>query len=101
MLHVSRDEQRTRLQQRIDDPDKQWKFNRADLAVRQQWAAYERAYERLLGATSTQHAPWYVIPADHKPHRNLMIAKLLVRTLEAMKLAPPPPDPKLAGLKVA
>lgn len=100
MLHISNDEQRARLQQRIDDPDKQWKFNRADLAVRQQWDAYQRAYERLLGATSTSHAPWYVIPADHKPHRNLMIARLLVRALEAMKLAPPPPDPKLAGLKV-
>ncbi|MBV8380618.1 MAG: polyphosphate kinase 2 family protein [Paucibacter sp.] len=100
MLHVSRDEQRVRLQQRIDDPAKQWKFNRADLAVRNKWDAYQRAYDRMLGPTSTAHAPWHVIPSDHKPHRNLMVARLLVRTLERMKLRPPPPDPDLAGLKV-
>ncbi|MBV8605612.1 MAG: polyphosphate kinase 2 family protein [Pelomonas sp.] len=100
LLHISREEQRERLQQRIDDPAKQWKFNRADLAVRKQWDAYQRAYEHLLGPTSTAHAPWHVIPADNKLHRNLMVARLLVRTLTRMKLEPPPPDPTLAKLKV-
>ena len=100
MLHISADEQRERLQARIDEPDKQWKFSLDDLTVRGKWAQYQRAYEKALGATSTTHAPWYVIPADSKRHRNLMIARLLVRTLREMKPQAPPPNPALAGLVV-
>ena len=100
MLHISTDEQRTRLQERIDTPGKQWKFSRGDLAVRQKWDAYQSAYEKALAATSTGHAPWHVIPANSKVHPNLMIAQLLVRTLKDMKLHLPPADPALKGLVV-
>jgi PPK2 family polyphosphate:nucleotide phosphotransferase len=100
MLHISKKEQRERLQARIDEPDKRWKFHLTDLDVRKKWADYQRAYEQALGATSTSYAPWYVIPADSKHHRNLMIARLLVRTLRGMKLAVPPADPTLDGLVV-
>ena len=101
MLHISKDEQRKRLQSRVDEPAKQWKFDASDLAARSKWNDYQRAYEQLLPATSTAHAPWHVIPADSKRHRNLMVAQLLIQTLEAMKIAPPPGDPTLQGLKVA
>ncbi|MFC3146067.1 PPK2 family polyphosphate kinase [Piscinibacterium candidicorallinum] len=101
MLHISKAEQRRRLQQRIDDPAKNWKFALGDLDARKQWDAYQKAYERLLRATSTKHAPWYVIPADDKLHRNLMIGELLVERLKAMKLKAPPANPALIGLKVS
>jgi len=99
-LHIGRDEQRKRLQERIDEPDKQWKFNPQDLEERKLWKQYQEAYEVLLGATGTAAAPWYVVPSDSKSHRNLMITEILLATLR--KLAPgyPPPQPKLAGLKV-
>ncbi|MBS0451732.1 MAG: polyphosphate kinase 2 family protein [Proteobacteria bacterium] len=100
MLHISKDEQRARLQDRIDTPSKQWKFQRADLDVREKWDAYQAAYERALSATSTAHAPWHVIPSDSKTHRNLMIASLLIKTLQGMELRTPPADPALKGLVV-
>jgi polyphosphate kinase 2 (PPK2 family) len=100
MLHISKDEQRARLQARVDDPGKNWKFALADLNVRKKWEAYERAYESALAATSTSHAPWYVVPADSKRHRNLMVAQLLVKTLKDMGLKTPPSDPALKGLIV-
>jgi PPK2 family polyphosphate:nucleotide phosphotransferase len=100
MLHISKKEQRERLQARIDEPDKRWKFHLDDLKVREKWDAYQRAYEKALCGTSSDHAPWYVIPADSKRHRNLMIAQLLVKTLRDMKLAVPPADPALDGVVV-
>ncbi len=100
MLHIGRDEQRARLQARVDTPGKQWKFSLGDLEVRKKWNVYQHAYEKALGATSSAHAPWHVIPADNKRHRNLMIAQLLVKTLEQMKLKAPPPDPAFKGLMV-
>jgi len=100
MLHISKDEQRARLQERIDTPGKQWKFARADLDVRLKWDAYQHAYEKALAATSSEHAPWHVIPANSKSHRNLMIASLLIKTLEDMDLQLPPADPALKGLIV-
>jgi len=100
MLHISKEEQRVRLQARVDEPDKHWKFSMDDLAVRKKWDAYQAAYERALAATSTDDAPWYVIPADNKHHRNLMIARLLVKTLTDMKLRVPDADPGLKGLVV-
>lgn len=100
MLHISKGEQRERLQARIDEPGKQWKFSLGDLEVRKKWSLYQRAYEKALEATSTDEAPWYVIPADSKRHRNLMIAQLLVRTLKEMKLQVPAADPTLQGLVV-
>ncbi|WP_219209348.1 PPK2 family polyphosphate kinase [Variovorax boronicumulans] len=100
MLHIDKDEQRQRLQARIDDPSKNWKFSMGDLEARKKWSDYQRAYAKALDATSTDVAPWYVVPANSKTHRNLMIAQLLVKTLKDMKLSVPPPDPALKGLVV-
>ncbi|WP_153098830.1 PPK2 family polyphosphate kinase [Paraburkholderia hayleyella] len=100
MLHISKDEQRKRLQARVDDPDKHWKFDLADLEARKHWEHYQRAYEDALAATSTPDAPWYVIPADSKTHRNMMIAELLLRTLSALKPEFPPAKIELKGLKI-
>ena len=100
MLHVGKHEQRERLQARIDDPTKNWKFSEGDIAVRKQWDAYQRAYNDLLCATSTEYAPWVVVPADSKTHRNVMIATLVRDKLKSLKLRYPPPDPALKGLKI-
>ena len=100
MLHISSDEQRLRLQERVDDPSKHWKFSMDDLAVRKQWPQYQKAYQSLLRATSTAHAPWTIVPANSKTHRNLMIATVVRDTLKQLKLRYPPSDPRLAGLVV-
>jgi PPK2 family polyphosphate:nucleotide phosphotransferase len=99
-LHISKDEQRERLQARIDDPTKHWKFDVSDLEARKQWDAYQDAYENAIGATSTECAPWYIIPANSKTHRNVMIAELLLRTMQGMKLEFPPAKESLKGVKV-
>jgi PPK2 family polyphosphate:nucleotide phosphotransferase len=91
-LHISKDEQKARLQARLDDPAKQWKFQRGDLEVRTKWRPYVAAYETALAATSTAYAPWYVIPADSKSNRNLMIATLVAEALSGLRLKPPKPD---------
>ena len=100
MLHISFKEQGLRLQERIDDPSKRWKFSLGDVEVRKQWAEYQKAYEALLGATSTAHAPWTVVPSDSKTHRNLMIASLVRDKLKSLALKYPPDDPKVVGLKI-
>jgi PPK2 family polyphosphate:nucleotide phosphotransferase len=100
MLHISKDEQRERLQARIDDPSKHWKFDIADLDARNQWDKYQAVYQDALAATSTEYAPWYVIPADSKTHRNVMVAELLLRTFEALQLEYPPAKESLKGVKV-
>ncbi|MGI4983607.1 MAG: PPK2 family polyphosphate kinase [Janthinobacterium lividum] len=99
-LHISKDVQRARLQARIDRPEKNWKFDPADLDARRQWDAYRSAYDAALAATSTSHAPWYVVPADSKAHRKLMVAELLLRALRALDPAYPPARAALAGFKV-
>lgn len=100
MLHISFEEQGQRLQERVDDPTKRWKFSMGDLKVREQWAEYQQAYEALLGATSTPWAPWTVVPSDSKTHRNLMVATVVRDTLKALDLRYPPDDPALKGLKI-
>ncbi len=100
MLHISKDEQRKRLQARLDDPTKHYKFQRADLEVRKQWNAYQRAYKQAIAATGTACAPWFVVPSDSKTHRNLMIATAMRDTFAALKLRYPPGDPSFASLKV-
>jgi PPK2 family polyphosphate:nucleotide phosphotransferase len=100
MLHISLQEQGQRLQERIDDISKHWKFSMGDLEVRKQWKQYQQAYEDLLNATSTPWAPWTVVPADSKTHRNLMIATLVRQTLQQLDLRYPPEDPALKGLKI-
>lgn len=101
MLHISLQEQGQRLQERIDDPSKHWKFSMGDLEVRKQWKLYQQAYEDLLNATSTPWAPWTIVPADSKTHRNLMIATVVRQTLQQLDLRYPPEDPALKGIKVA
>ena len=100
MLHIGSDEQRQRLQERVDDPTKHWKFSMGDVEVRRQWADYQRAYEALLAETSTPWAPWTVVPANSKTHRNLMIATVVRDTLKALDLRYPPPNPALNGLHI-
>ncbi len=99
-LHISKDEQRARLQARIDNPEKHWKFDPSDLEARKLWDDYRQAYQDALGATSTEIAPWFVIPADSKTHRNIMVAELMVRTLQGLKLEYPPAKESLRGIKV-
>jgi PPK2 family polyphosphate:nucleotide phosphotransferase len=101
-LHVSHDEQRKRFLDRIDHPDKNWKFNLGDVEERGYWDDYMRAYEQALAATSTQDSPWYVIPADDKKNARLLISQAMNATLESMGLAYPKLDRKrLAELKAA
>lgn len=100
MLHISADEQRARLQARLDDPSKHWKFSMGDLAERKLWPSYMDAYEHAVSQTSTEWAPWYVIPADSKTHRNLCVAEILHARLSALNLAYPPAVPDYAGIKV-
>ncbi len=91
-LHISKGEQKARLQARLDEPDKRWKFNVGDLGDRARWADYMTAYEEALGNTSTAHAPWYVIPANRKWYRNLVISTLLVETLRGLDMRYPAPE---------
>lgn len=102
-LHISKEEQRERLEARLHDPLKNWKFQPADLDVRKQWGDYMGkggAYEDMLNATSTAAAPWHVIPADKKWFRNLAVSSLLVTTLEEMKLKMPKPVKDWAKVRV-
>ena len=95
-LHISKGEQTKRLQARIDTPDKRWKLSPADFAERVFWPKYTAAYEDILRRTSHRHAPWFVIPADHKWYRNVAISTILVDALKQLKLEYPKPtfDPK-------
>lgn len=99
-LHISKDEQRERLMARLDDPTKQWKFAASDLEARKQWEVYQAAYAQMIQATGTPWAPWTVVPADSKTHRNLMIALSVHQTLSQLQLRFPPANPALKGLKV-
>jgi PPK2 family polyphosphate:nucleotide phosphotransferase len=99
-LHISKAEQKLRLQERLDNPEKHWKFDAADLEERKSWDSYQTQYARAIRETDSQHAPWYVIPADSKTQRNLAIASIVLETLEQMKLAYPPGKPELAKLKI-
>jgi PPK2 family polyphosphate:nucleotide phosphotransferase len=99
-LHISKDEQRQRLQDRLDDPDKQWKFDPNDVVQRKKWDEYQQAYQRAIVATDTDYAPWYVIPSNSKTHRNLLVSTLLLEILQDMKLSFPKPDPALSKLRI-
>lgn len=89
-LHISKDEQKKRLEERICDPEKRWKFSEADLEERKLWENYKEAFEAMMAATSTGQAPWYIVPANYKWYRNLVIADCVVDALESMKLKTPP-----------
>lgn len=99
-LHISKDEQKKRLQERIDDPKKRWKWSSRDLDERARWDDYQQAYEDALAATSTHDAPWYVVPADRNWYRDLAVSEVIVDTLEAMDLKLPDGEPGIEGLQV-
>jgi PPK2 family polyphosphate:nucleotide phosphotransferase len=88
-LHLSKDEQRKRFLERIDKPEKNWKFSEADIQERGYWKEYMKAYEKCLGATSTSDAPWYVVPADDKENARLIVSRIVVDTLEELKMGFP------------
>jgi PPK2 family polyphosphate:nucleotide phosphotransferase len=90
-LHISKAEQKQRLQDRLADPAKSWKFNVGDLAERDKWSDYQRAYEDAINATSSPAAPWYIVPADRKWLRDVYVASVLATTLEGLKMKFPPP----------
>ncbi|MEQ1494087.1 MAG: PPK2 family polyphosphate kinase [Terricaulis sp.] len=100
MLNISKDEQRERLQARLDDSTKNWKFNASDLEDRKLWDEYAKAYEVVLDRCSTDHAPWRVVPADRKWQRNAIIASVVRKTLEDMAPAYPKPDWKASDFKI-
>ncbi len=88
-LHLSKEEQRKRFIDRIDQPEKNWKFSLADIEERKFWKDYMRAYEKALSATSTKHAPWYIVPADDKLSTRLIVSRIVLDTMEALKLSFP------------
>jgi PPK2 family polyphosphate:nucleotide phosphotransferase len=85
-LHLSKEEQRKRFLARIDDAEKNWKFSAADIAERQYWKQYMKAYEKCLSATSTEYAPWYVVPADDKQNARLIVSRIVLDTMAELKL---------------
>jgi PPK2 family polyphosphate:nucleotide phosphotransferase len=99
-LHVSKDEQRKRFQERIDDPEKRWKFRKDDLDVHERYAEYVAAWDEVIGETSTEWAPWHVVPADRNWVKSTAVAMLLVETLERLDPKLPEPEPGLEGLVI-
>lgn len=99
-LLIDQDEQKQRLQARLDDPNKQWKFRLGDLEERKRWGEYIQAYEEVLSKTSTDYAPWYIIPANRKWYRNLVIGEILVKTLKDLKMKYPDPEEDLSGVVI-
>jgi PPK2 family polyphosphate:nucleotide phosphotransferase len=91
-LHISKEEQRKRFLKRIDQPEKNWKFSQSDLKERELWKDYMKAYEECISATSTHHAPWYVVPADDKKNARLVISQVVVDTLKSLHLTYPKSD---------
>jgi PPK2 family polyphosphate:nucleotide phosphotransferase len=99
-LHISKDEQKERFQERLDDPTKNWKFNPGDLDHRDRWGEYMDAFEEAFLHTSTEAAPWYVVPADKKWYRNIVIARTIVETLETLDMQYPEAEADLDGIEI-
>ena len=99
-LHISKDEQKERLQSRLDTPDKHWKFDPGDLAERDCWHDYQIAFDAALSRCSTDAAPWYIVPANHKWYRDVVVARTVAETLEAMNPRFPPPAPDLDAIAI-
>jgi PPK2 family polyphosphate:nucleotide phosphotransferase len=99
-LHISKDEQKNRLEQRLQDPTRNWKLSLKDVEERGYWSAYRKAYEAALTKCSTPWAPWYVIPADHKWYRNLLVAEIVVKTLRDFKMDYPKPSVDLSQIVI-
>jgi PPK2 family polyphosphate:nucleotide phosphotransferase len=99
-LHISKDEQKARLEQRLTDPTRYWKFSLDDVEERRFWPVYRKAYETALSRCSTEWAPWYIVPADHKWYRNLVVAEVIVRTLKSLDMKYPPASVDLSKVKI-
>jgi PPK2 family polyphosphate:nucleotide phosphotransferase len=99
-LNISKEEQGARLESRLDDPAKNWKFSKDDLDDRVLWDDFREAYEAVLSRTSTEHAPWYVVPANMKWYRNLVVSQILIDTLTEMDPQYPDPESDLDGIVV-
>ncbi len=99
-LHISKEEQKERLQSRLDEPDKNWKFATGDLNERKHWDNYQVAFTEMLAETSTDSAPWYVIPADRKWFRNLLISRIVVANLEGLEMSYPAPEAGLSEIVI-
>lgn len=99
-LHIDKDEQKERLQARIDNPEKNWKFRSGDIAERKLWDEYQRAYEAVLSQTSTDYAPWYIVPANKKWYRNIMISRVLIDTLESLEMKFPPVEEGIENIEI-
>ena len=99
-LHIDKDEQKERLQARLDDPTKHWKFSVGDLEERKLWPEYQRAYEAMLSKTSTKWAPWTIVPANRKWYRNLVVATVIVDALKSLKMSYPPAKDDLTGIVI-
>ncbi|MGA2812031.1 MAG: polyphosphate kinase 2 family protein, partial [Candidatus Acidiferrum sp.] len=91
-LHLSKGEQKKRFLERLDDPQKNWKFSMADIKERGYWKDYQRAYEEAIQSTSTKHAPWYIVPADNKWYSRLVVSAAIVETLDSLQLEFPSVD---------
>lgn len=100
LLHISRDEQKRRLVERLSNPKKNWKFRAGDLDDRARWDDFTKAYHGILSKTSTKAAPWYIVPADDKDVRNLLIARTIADRLAKLRLRYPPADPSIVGLEI-
>jgi PPK2 family polyphosphate:nucleotide phosphotransferase len=99
-FHISPEEQKERLVDRLQDPQEQWKFRVGDLKARAKWDEYERAYEDALSRCSTDYAPWYVVPANKKWYRNLVVSRILVDLLDGLKMEWPPLEPEAEGITI-
>jgi PPK2 family polyphosphate:nucleotide phosphotransferase len=100
-LHISKEEQKVRMQERLNDPTKTWKFNPNDLKERELWADYMLAYENAIKATSTAYAPWYIVPADSKTNRNILISNILLNALQQLQLNYPPVPAEYKTIQIA
>ncbi len=98
-LHISPDEQLARFKQRLDDPERHWKISESDYTERELWSAYIKAFEDAMEKTSTKHAPWYIVPSNHKWFRNLAISEIVADTLEDMNLKLPPTTVDIAAVR--
>jgi PPK2 family polyphosphate:nucleotide phosphotransferase len=94
-LHISKDEQKERFEDRLHEPEKNWKFSRGDLVVREKWDQYMAAYEDALTRCNTEYAPWHIVPANRKWYRNLVISNTIIEALEGLDMQYPAPEPDL------
>ena len=99
-LHIDKNEQKSRLQARLDTPNKQWKFSAGDLAERELWPEYLEAYQDAISSTSSEWAPWYIVPANRKWYRNLVIANIIIQTLTNLKMEYPKPTENLNEISI-